>query len=490
MLLLQVVNTIKEICGLQRNVNTVSAQDVYEVMAVPTVEYGAMVLNQTAYNYDVETGLNKLAFRLFYIDRLTDDESNKLQVQNIGFEVLKNIIKNMNSLGINPQRGMVFKPFTQKFKDLCAGVYVEMTVEFYDEWSCPDDGYTPLSYDADCEEIITALEGQIFDLQNVNESLEQQIQDLYDTFQNGMIDIELTSNGEYNAEDFGASGFRTVEVNVPASGGGDCQESYDDGYADGYEQGTEDGYNTGREEGYSEGYGVGSTDGYSNGYNDGYSNGYNDGYYYGSGQGGGSVEGEKWGLTGYFNGWGMSPDVYFEPYESKVLFMDEAFDVQYIHNFNHEGTEVKIRYNNEWNLSYTADLYNEPQIATLITGDNNMYLSQGAWNLYILGNYNDFGTFEPVYMVVLREGTTIENVTLSVRIRLMNNTSDTNFKVYNAFNSSEEWFYGNPDYFYFTGQYGNLITISSFDEDYNFIREESFIVFDADEDFSGNIIWN
>ncbi len=469
MFLIQAINKIKEICALQRNVNTVSAQDVYEVMAVPTVEYGAMVLNQTAYNYDVETGLNKLAFRLFYIDRLTDDESNKLQVQNIGFEVLKNIIKNMNSLGINPLRGMVFKPFTQRFKDLCAGVYVEMTVEFYDEWSCPDDGYTPLSYDADCEEIITALENEVIDLKFANSGLEQQIQDLYDTFQNGMIDIELTSNGDYNAEDFGASGFRTVEVNVPASGGGDCQESYDGGYADGYEQGTEDGYNTGREEGYSEGY------------NDGYVAGYDKGYYYGSGQGGGAVEEGKWGIVGYFNGWGLSPDVYFEDKGTVVSFMDKDWNVQTINNFNHDGTEVKIRYNNEWTLSYSAELYNEPQIATLLVSDDNMLLSAGAWDVHILGDYNSEGIFTPVYILVVESGLNITNLNLwgTYQIIPMVNGSLVlvkNIRVYNAFEDKTiESNFGN-------WCYGNLLTVDLIMNN-EVVFTENFITYGDGDDF-------
>lgn len=306
MLLIQAINKIQEISALQRNVNFVSAEDVYEAMALPNIDYGAMVFNQTSYHYDIDLGLNRLSFRLFYIDRLTDDESNKLEIQSIGFEVLKEVIKGMNSLSLNPAKGLVFRPFTQKFKDMCAGAYVEMTVEFYDEWTCPDDGYTPLSYDADYEEIIAALENEVIDLKFANSGLEQQIQELYNTFQNGMIDIEFDSNGEYNAEDFGASGFRTVEVNVPASGGGDCQESYDEGFADGYERGNDEGYNEGYSVGHNDGYDLGHSDGrndgynlgfvegqetgFNNGFNEGWNNGYNQGFTDGQNAGGGECE--------------------------------------------------------------------------------------------------------------------------------------------------------------------------------------------------------
>lgn len=587
MLLIQAINKIQEISALQRNVNFVSAEDVYEAMALPNIDYGAMVFNQTSYHYDIDLGLNRLSFRLFYIDRLTDDESNKLQVQSIGFEVLKEVIKGMNSLSLNPAKGLVFRPFTQKFKDMCAGAYVEMTVEFYDEWTCPDDGYAPLSYDADCEEIITALENEILDLKFANSSLEQQMQDLYDTFQNGMIDIEFDSNGEYNAEDFGASGFRTVEVNVPASGGGDCQESYDEGFADGYEKGNDEGYNEGYSVGHNDGYDLGYVEGQETGFKNGYTVGYNDGlmieslpkiytsaeavdlilnkgytgrilvkgeiteiseisvnygnaryklgdlniyrgrYYDGENFTVGdeiavgnwvfvvgnasiyngvaqinannyivsiwddpSTVAGKWGLTGYFNGWGISSsDVYFEDKGTVVSFMNKDWNVQTINDFNHDGTEVKIRYNNEWNLSYGAELYNEPQIASLLVSDDNMSLSAGTWDIHILGDYNSEGMFTPVYILVVESGFNITDINLSVNYRVTNQSEEYAFKLYNGFDGSEEWFYDYPNNFRFIAQYGNVNVISSYDENMNLTYEENFIT-DYNKDFSGDLVWN
>lgn len=482
MLLIQAINKIKEICALQKNVNFVSAEDVYEAMALPNIDYGAMVFNQTAYNYDIDLGLNRLSFRLFYIDRLTDDEANKLEIQSIGFEVLKEVIKGMNSLSLNPSKGLVFRPFTQKFKDMCAGAYVEMTVEFYDEWTCPDDGYAPLSYDADCEEIITALENEVLDLKFANSSLEKQIQDLYDTFQNGMIDIEFDSNGEYSAEDFGASGFRTVEVNVAGS---DCQESYDEGYAEGYERGNDEGYNEGYNVGHNDGYDLGHSDGRKEGYELGYNKGYQDGIK--TCGGGGSTENGKWGLTGYFNGWGTSSDIYFEPYESKALFMNESFDVQYIHNFISDGMGVKIRYNNEWNLSYTADLYNEPQIRPLTVSDMNMELSNGSWNIYLLGEYDSDGLFNPQYIVVTANPNNIENINLSLNMTL--NTENKGFasvQVLNDFDESSVSFYDYPASCQFIGQYGNTLVIKGYDADGGVV-EEHIVICDG---ITSEIIWN
>lgn len=483
MLLIQAINKIQEISALQRNVSFVSAEDVYEAMALPNIDYGAMVFNQTSYHYDIDLGLNRLSFRLFYIDRLTDDESNKLEVQSIGFEVLKEVIKGMNSLSLNPAKGLVFRPFTQKFKDMCAGAYVEMTVEFYDEWTCPDDGYTPLSYDADCEEIITALENEVIDLKFANSGLEQQIQDLYDTFQNGMIDIEFDSNGEYNAEDFGASGFRTVEVNVPASGGGDYQESYDKGFADGYERGNDEGYNEGYSVGHNDGYDLGHSDGRNDGYQLGYNQGYQDGI---KTCGGGATEDGKWGIVGYFNNWGNTPDVYFEDKGIIKEFMGVAYNTQSVTDFETDGREIKIRYNNEWNISYSADLYNEPQIRPLIVSDINMELSDGSWDIHLLGYYDSDGLFNPNYIVVIASQNNIENVNLSLDITLNTERKGfANVQVLNDYDGSVVSFYDYPKSCQFTGQYGNTLVLTGYDTDG--VVEEKIIVCDG---ATSEIIWN
>lgn len=118
-----------------------------------------------------------------------------------------------------------------------------------------------------------------------------------------LSNLYVTENGQYERED----GWGVVTVDVPTEGG-DCSDAYDRGY--------EDGYNQGREESCTLGEGnfsfttsdVGryelnaSDDGY-----DGWSKIYL------------KIEGNEpippqdgWGMVGYFNSWGGTPDVPFE----------------------------------------------------------------------------------------------------------------------------------------------------------------------------------
>ena len=76
---------------------------------------------------------------LFYIDRLNEDKSNKLQIQSIGIQVLKNILDVLeNDYGLQTNGNRTFQTFYETFdKNVCAGVFV--TVNFATEFAdCPE----------------------------------------------------------------------------------------------------------------------------------------------------------------------------------------------------------------------------------------------------------------------------------------------------------------------------------------------------------------
>ena len=122
------------------------------------------------------------------------------------------------------------------------------------------------------------------------------------------------------------------------------------------------------------------------------------------------VESNKWGIVGYYNDWGNKPDTYFNEVDFQLL----GQNVLAVYGFESDGREIKVRWNNAWDNSYTADLYNEPQIMALERGDWNMDLSEGTWDIYLLYP-RGAGYLENVLkqILIVEAGTDVQSLNLT-----------------------------------------------------------------------------
>lgn len=135
MTLYTLVNTIKEIALTQPNVGSVNEGDVYTINANPSVEYANITITQDAHTQDEM--FDHFSFNIFYIDRLVDNmESNRLQIQSIGKEILSNIIYTLEQAYDVEHQELRFQVFTEKFADICAGIYVTITFDVPKELIC------------------------------------------------------------------------------------------------------------------------------------------------------------------------------------------------------------------------------------------------------------------------------------------------------------------------------------------------------------------
>lgn len=141
----------------------------------------------------------------------------------------------------------------------------------------------------------------------------------------------------------------------------------------------------------------------------------------------------KWGITGYFNNWGGTPDIYFEDPGFQLSFMGEMKDVRVVYGFETDGQEIKIRYNNQWNYSYSAEIYDIPQIRPLIISDMNMDLVEGKYDIYLLG-YNGDEKFEPEYILFMPKDEDISLYNLSDYVNVMNPRAPLLLTATNEFN--------------------------------------------------------
>ena len=114
--------------------------DVYDIMNTQDRKYPTVIL--TTERIDDTNGYQTITASLFCIDRLTSDGVNKLEVQSICQTILQGILLKLESaypeMTIQTES---FVPFTEKFKDLCAGMYVECSLS-YPSMICEDEVFT------------------------------------------------------------------------------------------------------------------------------------------------------------------------------------------------------------------------------------------------------------------------------------------------------------------------------------------------------------
>lgn len=130
---------------------------------------------------------------------------------------------------------------------------------------------------------------------------------------------------------------------------------------------------------------------------------------------------DHWGIVGQHNDWGNKPDTYFEDAGFELLEQD----ARVVYNFKSDGSEIKIRWNNEWEQTYTAALYNAPQLAMAeVGGDWGIDLPVGNWDIYIIGKDGIADTFTIQQILVVEAGTNVLSLNLTPTL-----TVDTGGKV-------------------------------------------------------------
>lgn len=130
MTLFETINLINQVAQSQPNINSiVKTGDVFDLNKDNfKQEYSAFCCqqNQHLQNGDFIT----YNFTLFYVDRLTDDSRNKIEIQSTGIITLGNIIRILQEqdLIFSNIDSITYQPFTQRFEAECAGVYCNIGI--------------------------------------------------------------------------------------------------------------------------------------------------------------------------------------------------------------------------------------------------------------------------------------------------------------------------------------------------------------------------
>ena len=118
----------------QAAVATIVPQDVYKLNSMPDAKYGAFAWlhSLTGHGETIGDPVRTLRFTLFYVDRLTEDKGNQLDVQSVGIETLSNILRLVvfeHGDEVSIGESVVYHPFLERFTDDFAGVYCDVAFE-------------------------------------------------------------------------------------------------------------------------------------------------------------------------------------------------------------------------------------------------------------------------------------------------------------------------------------------------------------------------
>lgn len=140
MSLYEFVKYMESIALLQPGINQIVPGDVYTLNTLKDAEYGVFSWQHRQHLEDIEMDYRKYSFTLFYIDRETQDGSNILQAQSTGIDILSNIIRTViEELEITVDSEPLYQPFEQRFKDECAGCYVNVVFVVPNDCVCPEE---------------------------------------------------------------------------------------------------------------------------------------------------------------------------------------------------------------------------------------------------------------------------------------------------------------------------------------------------------------
>ena len=202
---------------MQPSVKMVVPNDIFRLNATPDAEYAVFGWTQGQHTIGADDSYATYAFTFFYVDRLTEDKGNELEIQSVGITVLDNIIRTVVQAGVQVAGDYTFTSFNQRFVDECAGVYCSIALRVPLDSVCEDPFF---DFNDDFNDDFShggreRSDESVFD--------EDYNDDYNKTRRRGGV---LGPDGNYvapDAEDFYPGGKGGGGINYPGHGGCNCQ---------------------------------------------------------------------------------------------------------------------------------------------------------------------------------------------------------------------------------------------------------------------------
>ena len=127
----QVIEKLTEL-GKGLGIKTVFVQDIYQINNNPDISYPVLVIESDETRETLD--LWQYRFRLTYVDILAEDQSNLIDIQSTGMELLSKLLRDIPENWNLTSRS--YRTFLQRFNDECSGVYCWITLEVPKEDIC------------------------------------------------------------------------------------------------------------------------------------------------------------------------------------------------------------------------------------------------------------------------------------------------------------------------------------------------------------------
>lgn len=124
MTLRETIVAIERVALSQPAVQMLVRNDIYRLNATPDAKYAAFGWTQGQHR--LAGDFIEYAFTLFYIDRLTEDKGNEVEIQSMGVQTLANVIRTLEAEGVFPAGEWTMQTFNERFEDDCAGAFASV----------------------------------------------------------------------------------------------------------------------------------------------------------------------------------------------------------------------------------------------------------------------------------------------------------------------------------------------------------------------------
>lgn len=139
MTLKETIRLIETVASAQPSVNMIVRNDIFRLNAKADARYGVFAWTQRQHTGNVSSPLHTFAFTFFYVDRVTENRSNEVEVQSVGVETLTNIFRKLEDEGVIIPSDYTFTTFNQRFTDDCAGVFAAVSLQVPVDGLCGED---------------------------------------------------------------------------------------------------------------------------------------------------------------------------------------------------------------------------------------------------------------------------------------------------------------------------------------------------------------
>ena len=141
MTLLQLIRIMEKVALEQPAVRNVVENDVFRLNSLPQARYGVFAWTQGQHAGNPDEPFRTFSFSLFYVDRLTPDQRNQVEVQSVGYDVIAAVLGRLgDEYGIEVGE-WTYTTFNQRFADECAGGYASVRLQVPVDDLCPGEGH-------------------------------------------------------------------------------------------------------------------------------------------------------------------------------------------------------------------------------------------------------------------------------------------------------------------------------------------------------------